>query len=66
MSKQKAQNVKMLKLRQIRSGIGSPQKLKVVLRGLGFGKLQRIIERPDTDSIRGMVAKVSHLVEIVE
>ena len=57
---------KMLRLRLIRSGIGAPQKIKLVLRGLGFGKLQRIIERPDTPASRGMIFKVSHLVEIVE
>ena len=60
------QKPKTIRLRQIRSGICCPQKLKLVLRGLGFRKLQRVIERPDTDAIRGMVAKVSHLVVIVE
>ena len=60
------QKPKMIRLRLVRSGIGSPQKVRLVLRGLGFGKLQRIIERPDTDAIRGMIFKVRHLVEIVE
>ena len=60
------QKPKTIRLRQIRSGIGCPQKLKLVLRGLGFRKRRRVIERPDTDAIRGMVAKVSHLVVIVE
>ena len=55
-----------IKLRQIRSGICAPKKLKKVLVGLGMGKLQRIVERPDNAGIRGMVAKVPHLVEIVE
>jgi len=60
------QQPKMIRIRLIRSGIGSPQKVKLVLRGLGFGKLQRVIERPDTPAIRGMIFKVSHLVEVVE
>jgi large subunit ribosomal protein L30 len=60
------QKPKTIRLRQVRSGIGCPQKHKLVLRGLGFRKLQQVIERPDTDAIRGMVAKVSHLVVIVE
>ena len=60
------QEPKTIRLRQVRSGIGCPQKHKLVLRGLGFRKLQQVIERPDTDAIRGMVAKVSHLVVIVE
>jgi len=36
------------------------------LRGLGFRKLQQEVVRPDTPAIRGMIAKVSHLVRIVE
>jgi large subunit ribosomal protein L30 len=61
-----AHKPKTIRIRYFRSGISCPQKLKLVLRGLGFRKLQQVIERPDTDAIRGMVAKVSHLVEIVE
>ena len=55
-----------IRIRLVRSGIGSPQKLKLVLRGLGLRKLQQGVEKPDNDGIRGMVAKVPHLVEIVE
>jgi large subunit ribosomal protein L30 len=55
-----------IKIRQVRSGIGAPKKLKLVLVGLGLRKLHRIVERPDNPGIRGMVAKVPHLVEIVE
>ena len=55
-----------LRIRWVRSAIGRPEKQKRVLRGLGLRKLQQIVERPDTPAIRGMVAKVSHLVEIVE
>jgi large subunit ribosomal protein L30 len=40
-------------------------KHKVVIKGLGFTRLNQVIERPDTDAIRGMVKKVPHLVEIV-
>jgi large subunit ribosomal protein L30 len=36
------------------------------VKGLGFTRLYQVIEREDTLSIRGMVAKVPHLVEIVE
>ncbi len=60
------QKIKTIRLRWVRSAIGSPVKHKKVVRGLGFRKLQQVIERPDTDAIRGMVAKVPHLVEIVE
>ncbi len=55
-----------LKIRLIRSGIGRPQKQRDVLRGLGIKKMHRIVTLKDTPAIRGMINKVSHLVEIVE
>jgi large subunit ribosomal protein L30 len=39
---------------------------KRVIKGLGFTRLNQVIERPDTRAIRGMVAKVPHLVEILQ
>ena len=53
-------------LKYVRSAIATPVKHKLVVRGLGFTHLNQVIEREDTPSIRGMVAKVPHLVEIVE
>jgi large subunit ribosomal protein L30 len=50
----------------VRSAICAPVKQKLVVKGLGFTRLNQIIERPDTAAIRGMVKKVPHLVEIVE
>lgn len=50
----------------IRSGIGSAEKLKLVLRGLGLRKMNQVVEKPDNAGIRGMVAKIPHLVEIVK
>ena len=55
-----------LYLKYVRSSICAPVKQKVVVKGLGFTRLYQVIEREDTLSIRGMVAKVPHLVEIVE
>jgi len=55
-----------LYLKYVRSSICAPEKQKVVVKGLGFTRLYQVIEREDTLSIRGMVAKVPHLVEIVE
>ena len=55
-----------LRLKYVRSVICAPVKHKQVVRGLGFTRLYQVIERPDTPAIRGMVAKVPHLVEIVE
>ena len=53
-------------LKWVRSAICAPQKQKSVIKGLGFTRLNQVIERPDTAAIRGMVAKVPHLIEVVE
>jgi large subunit ribosomal protein L30 len=53
-------------LKWVRSAICAPQKQKRVVKGLGFTRLNQIVERPDNPAIRGMVAKVPHLVEIVQ
>ena len=55
-----------IKLQYFRSKIATPEKHKLVVKGLGFTRLNQVIERPDTAAIRGMVAKVPHLVEIVQ
>ena len=55
-----------LRLRWFRSAIQAPKKHKAVVRGLGFTRLNQIVEREDTPCIRGMVNKVPHLVEIVD
>jgi large subunit ribosomal protein L30 len=53
-------------LKWVRSAICAPGKQKLVIKGLGFTRLNQVIERPDNAAIRGMVAKVPHLVEIVQ
>lgn len=55
-----------IQLKWVRSAIQAPLKHKLVIKGLGFRRLNQVIEREDTPSIRGMVAKVPHLVHIVE
>jgi large subunit ribosomal protein L30 len=57
---------KKIQLKYIRSKICTPVKHKLVIKGLGFTRLNQVIEREDTPSIRGMVAKVPHLVQILE
>jgi large subunit ribosomal protein L30 len=52
-------------LKWVRSAICAPEKHKKVVRGLGFTRLNQVIEREDSPSIRGMVAKVPHLVKVV-
>ena len=55
-----------LRLKYVRSVICTPVKHKLVVKGLGFTRLNQVIERPDNPAIRGMVAKVPHLVEILK
>ena len=55
-----------LHLKYVRSVICTPVKHKLVVKGLGFTRLNQVIERPDTPAIRGMVAKVPHLVKVLE
>ncbi len=53
-------------LKWVRSAIAAPVKQKLVVKGLGFTRLNQVIEREDSPAIRGMVGKVPHLVEIVQ
>lgn len=55
-----------IQLKWVRSAICAPEKQKLVIKGLGFTRLNQVIERPNTSAIRGMVAKVPHLVEVVD
>jgi large subunit ribosomal protein L30 len=55
-----------IQLKWVRSAICAPTKQKLVIKGLGFTRLNQVIERPNTAAIRGMVAKVPHMVEVVE
>ncbi len=57
---------KMLKITYFRSAIGRDKRQKAVVKGLGFTKLNQVVERVDTPEIRGMVTKISHLVKIIE
>jgi large subunit ribosomal protein L30 len=56
----------MIRLQYYRSKISTPEKHKRVVKGLGFTRLNQVVEREDTASIRGMVKAVPHLVRIVE
>jgi large subunit ribosomal protein L30 len=49
-----------------RSAICTPEKHKQIVRALGLTRLNQIVERPDSPSIRGMVAKVPHLLRLVK
>jgi large subunit ribosomal protein L30 len=54
-----------IKIKLVRSPICTPEKHKVVVRGLGLRKINQVVERRDDPAIRGMIAKVPHLVVVV-
>jgi len=56
--------VEKLTVRLVRSMIGRPEKQRLVLRGMGLTKLQKVVQLPDTPQVRGMLDKVKHLVRV--
>jgi large subunit ribosomal protein L30 len=57
---------KTIVVKQIGSPIRRPEKQRRTLIGLGLNKMNRTRELEDTPSVRGMVNKISHMVEIIE
>jgi large subunit ribosomal protein L30 len=51
---------------QVRSGIGAKPKHRGTLRALGLGRIGKTNTLPDRPEIRGMIAKVPHLVRVIE
>jgi large subunit ribosomal protein L30 len=65
-TKKKSSGTGTLKIRWVVSFIGCPIDMRQTIRGLGFRRMQQVVERPDNPAIRGMIAKVHHLVQIEE
>ena len=57
-------DAKRLKVKQIRSGIGHPETMRRTLAALGLRRHQQTVQLENTASIRGMLYKVRHLVEV--
>ena len=53
-----------LKVTQVRSGIGREKSQRLTLKGLGLTRMHKSVILKDTQAIRGMIRKVSHLVEV--
>ncbi len=62
MSKKKS----TIRIRQVRSAIGSKPAHREVLRGLGLRRIRHEVEREDSPAVRGMIAKINHLLEVSE
>jgi large subunit ribosomal protein L30 len=56
--------IKTIKIKLIKSGIGRMKSHKLCIKGLGFKKLNQTVEVQDTPSNRGMINKISDMVEI--
>jgi large subunit ribosomal protein L30 len=65
-NQQSAIEVEMsIKIKQIKSTIARPESQVKILRALGLGRIGKTVELKDNESVRGMVAKVKHLVEVI-
>ncbi len=57
---------KEIKITQIRSTIERPERQKRTIEALGLGRIRKSVVKKDTPQIRGMIAKVQHLVRVEE
>jgi large subunit ribosomal protein L30 len=57
---------KTIRIRQVKSVIGTKREHREVIKGLGLRRIRDVVERPDTPAVRGMVRKVQYLVEVEE
>lgn len=55
-----------VRIQYYRSFIAAPKTQKQIVKSLGLTKLNQVVERPDTPAMRGAVAKVPHLIRIIE
>ncbi len=61
-----AEAKRSLRITQVKSSIGRPADQGATLRALGLGKIGRTVDQVDNESVRGMIFKVKHLVEVEE
>ncbi len=64
--KKKKAAISVVRIQYYRSFIAAPKKHKQIVKSLGLTKLNQIVERTDSPATRGFVAKVPHLLRIVE
>jgi large subunit ribosomal protein L30 len=55
-----------IKVKQVKSAINRPARQKKTLQALGLKKLNQVVEHEANPQILGMVAKVAHMVEVIE
>jgi large subunit ribosomal protein L30 len=64
--KEQASSGEMIRIQYYRSFIAAPKTHKQIVKSIGLTKLNQVVERPDSPAMRGFVAKVPHLLRIVE
>ncbi len=57
---------KVLRIKLVRSSIGYAKDQKRTVEALGLKRMQQVVEHPDTPAVRGMIAKVAHLLQVEE
>ena len=62
----KKTEAKTIKVTLVRSPIGFPEPQKATVRALGLRRMHQTVEQPDTPVLRGMLAKVIHMLRIEE
>jgi large subunit ribosomal protein L30 len=65
-SKKQAPEATTIQVKLVRSPIGYNKTQKATVQALGLTKLHQVVEKNDSPAIRGMINRVSHLVEVVE
>jgi large subunit ribosomal protein L30 len=63
-SRRNTETSKGLRITLKRSPIGTPERHRLVLRGLGLRRMHQTVVRPDTDQVKGMIRKVGYLLEV--
>jgi len=57
---------KQIQIKLVRSFIGRPKAHRLTLKALGLNKINQVVSKPDNPQTRGMIAKVAHLVQVIE
>ena len=55
-----------IKIKQIGAPIRRPEVQRQILIGLGLNKMHKVVERQDTPEVRGAIAKIPHLVQVID
>jgi large subunit ribosomal protein L30 len=57
---------KIVRVKQVKSGIGFTRRQRETLRGLGLRRMLQVVELEDTPAVRGMITSIAHLVRVEE